>query len=221
MPARDLVGWRRSMPPSRATAANVQKKKSTLKDYTGEVKQELQMDPHSCALIAAARRGDVLFGMLAMDAGDTVNTVNNEEETALHIALDSSKQDFALWLLSRGANPCLKDSRGQDCRLWANEIMGVRAALHRAKEREERGALAPQSADVMALADHLGVAGAGDEHLVWVAEAALNGNKRCNMCPRLLCSFVRTRAGDGLLSMCWMLHMSIALSDLCLRPGLD
>ena len=49
----------------------------------------------------------------------------------------------------------------------------------RAKEREERGALAPQSADVMALADHLGVAGAGDEHLVWVAEAALNGNKRC------------------------------------------
>ena len=173
------MGWRRSMPPSRATAANVQKKKSTLKDYTGEVKQELQMDPHSCALIAAARRGDVLFGMLAMDAGDTVNTVNNEEETALHIALDSSKQDFALWLLSRGANPCLKDSRGQDCRLWANEIMGVRAALHRAKEREERGALAPQSADVMALADHLGVAGAGDEHLVWVAEAALNGNKRC------------------------------------------
>ncbi|MGB1594302.1 MAG: hypothetical protein ACPIOQ_16220 [Promethearchaeia archaeon] len=42
MLARDLVGWRRSMPPSRATAANVQKKKSTLKDYTGEVKQELQ-----------------------------------------------------------------------------------------------------------------------------------------------------------------------------------
>ena len=28
--------------------------------------------------------------------------------------------------------------------------------MQKAKEREERGALAPQSADVMALADHLG-----------------------------------------------------------------
>lgn len=104
------------------------KKKSSLKDYTGEVKAELQLvsiwpllarhpcchlcpllsiagppqyltaprccvqDPHSCALIAAARRGDVPFGMLAIDAGDTVNTVNNDEETALHIALDNGHQ---------------------------------------------------------------------------------------------------------------------------------
>jgi len=79
--------------------------------------------------------------------------------------------------------------------------MGVRGALQKAKEREERGALAPQSADVMALADHLGdnkmlllilitrkfnnngvcdkykitgVSSAGDEHLMWIAEAALN-----------------------------------------------
>ncbi len=107
-----------------------------------------------------------------------------------------------MWLLSRGANPTLRDARGQDCRMWANEIMGVRGALQKAKEREERGALAPQSADVMALADHLGdnnftlllvlitrklhnnvvcdkydltgVSSAGDEHLMWIAEAALN-----------------------------------------------
>ena len=39
--------------------------------------------------------------------------------------------------------------------------MGVRGALQKAKEREERGALAPQSADVLALADHLGVSGSG------------------------------------------------------------
>jgi hypothetical protein len=72
--------------------ASKPKKKSTLKDYTGEVKAELQLDPHSCALIAAARRGDTLFGMLAMDAGDTINSVNNDEETALHVALENGHQ---------------------------------------------------------------------------------------------------------------------------------
>ena len=235
------MGAKAPWAPTRSMAAAKSRKKSTLKDYTGEVKAELQLvrgrrclrqahacalvcpaqrvhrlsprrshvlqDPHSCALIAAARRGDVTFGMLAIDAGDTVNTVNNDEETALHVALDhshqvsaarhageccrracaqtsrthwpvrlrlGSRQDFALWLLSRGANPALRDIRGQDCRTWANEIMGVRAALQKAKEREERGGLAPQSADVLALADHLGVSGSGDEHLMWVAEAALN-----------------------------------------------
>ncbi len=115
-----------------------------------------------------------MFGFLALEAGDTVNSVNNDEETALHIALDNGHQDFALWLLSRGANPALKDVRGQDCRMWASEIMGVRSALGRAKEREGKGGLAPQAADVLALADHLGVAGSGDEHLIWVAEAALH-----------------------------------------------
>ena len=99
------------------------KKKSTLKDYTGEVKAELQMDPHSCALIAAARRGDCLFGMLALDAGDSVNAVNNEEETALHVALDNGKQDFALWLLSRGANPTLRDARGQESGFWFGGVL--------------------------------------------------------------------------------------------------
>ena len=75
-----------------AEMASKPKKKSTLKDYTGEVKAELQLDPHSCALIAAARRGDTLFGMLAMDAGDTINSVNNDEETALHVALENGHQ---------------------------------------------------------------------------------------------------------------------------------
>ena len=53
---------------------------------------DFSQDPHSCALIAAARRGDVLFGMLAIDAGDTINTVNNDEETALHVALENGHQ---------------------------------------------------------------------------------------------------------------------------------
>jgi ankyrin repeat protein len=89
--------------------ASKPKKKSTLKDYTGEVKAELQLDPHSCALIAAARRGDTLFGMLAMDAGDTINSVNNDEETALHVALENGHQVkmSPLHVLAQPFNGCL------------------------------------------------------------------------------------------------------------------
>jgi len=69
----------------------------------------------TCALIAAERRGDVVFGMLAMDAGDTINTVNNDEETSLHVALDNSHQDFALWLLARGECPIYTGLRQLCC----------------------------------------------------------------------------------------------------------
>jgi len=100
------------------------KKKTTLKDYTGEVKSELHLDPHSCALIAAARRGDVVFGMLAMDAGDTINTVNNDEETALHIALDNGHQDFALWLLARGECPIYTALRQLCCCSNSGDFIG-------------------------------------------------------------------------------------------------
>jgi hypothetical protein len=143
-----------------------------LSDFTDEVKHELDADPKSCALIAAAKKGDLQLGALAVDAGDEVDAVNGDGETALHVALDNGHKEFALWMLSSGANPAMRDRNGQDCTHWAYDDMWIRAAYDR--HRSRAGQSPKFSPEVMSLAEHLGVSSKADANLLWVAEAAHN-----------------------------------------------
>eukprot|EP00290_Baffinella_frigidus_P030576 CAMPEP_0180247022 /NCGR_PEP_ID=MMETSP0987-20121128/35903_1 /TAXON_ID=697907 /ORGANISM="non described non described, Strain CCMP2293" /LENGTH=261 /DNA_ID=CAMNT_0022214911 /DNA_START=221 /DNA_END=1002 /DNA_ORIENTATION=+ len=147
-----------------------------LSDFTDEVKHELDVDPKSCALIAAAKKGNMQLGALATDAGDDVDAVNGDGECALHLALNEGHTDFALWLLSHGANPAMRDRHGQDCAHWAYDDMWVKAALDRHRSRTSSSSPTSRQfkfpPEVMALAEHLGVAGKGDSLYTWIAEAA-------------------------------------------------
>ena len=147
-----------------------------LSDFTDEVKHELDVDPKSCALIAAAKKGNMQLGALATDAGDSVDAVNGDGECALHLALNEGHKDFALWLLSHGANPAMRDRHGQDAAHWAYDDMWVRAALDRHRSRTSSSSPTSRQfkfpPEVMALAEHLGVAGKGDALYTWIAEAA-------------------------------------------------
>jgi ankyrin repeat protein len=70
-------------------------------DFADLIEKELEQDPQSCALIAAARAGNHRLCTVALQYGDSVNAQNSAGDTALHIALDAGNHDVALFLLSR------------------------------------------------------------------------------------------------------------------------
>mmetsp|Transcript_62828 Transcript_62828/g.168329 ORF Transcript_62828/g.168329 Transcript_62828/m.168329 type:complete len:88 (+) Transcript_62828:165-428(+) len=74
---------------------------SPKQDFSALIETELEKDPHSCALIAAARAGNYQLCHVALQYGDSVNAQNSSGDTALHAALDSGKHDIALFLLSK------------------------------------------------------------------------------------------------------------------------
>ena len=73
------------------------------KAFAALIETELQKDPQSCALIAAARAGDpgARLSTLALQYGDSVNAQNTSGDTALHVASAAGNQELALFLLSR------------------------------------------------------------------------------------------------------------------------
>ncbi len=70
-------------------------------DFADLIEKELEQDPQSCALIAAARAGNHRLCTVALQYGDSVNAQNTAGDTALHVALDADNHDVALFLLSR------------------------------------------------------------------------------------------------------------------------
>jgi ankyrin repeat protein len=65
------------------------------------------------ALDFAAREGDVESGRYMLDAGADMNQLDADNTHALTIALMNKHYTFAKFLLERGANPNLADSRGR------------------------------------------------------------------------------------------------------------
>ena len=72
-------------------------------DFAQLIESELERDPQSCALIAAARAGNHRLCTVALQYGDSVNAQDSAGNTALHVALEEGKHDLALFLLSRPA----------------------------------------------------------------------------------------------------------------------
>jgi ankyrin repeat protein len=70
-------------------------------DFAQLIEAELERDPQSCALIAAARAGNHRLCTVALQYGDSVDAQDSAGNTALHIAIDSKQHDLALFLLSR------------------------------------------------------------------------------------------------------------------------
>jgi hypothetical protein len=113
---------------SSASRSGLKVAKRSINDYGQLIDQEVSKDKKSCALIAAARNGDRDFAVIALQHGDDVNHKNGEGKTALHVAVQCGKKDIGVWLLSRGADPFIEDSQGNDCSAWAEEVTGLKAA---------------------------------------------------------------------------------------------
>ena len=65
------------------------------------------------ALDFAAREGDADSARWMLDAGADINQLDADNTHALTIALMNKRYTFAKFLLERGANPNLADSRGR------------------------------------------------------------------------------------------------------------
>jgi ankyrin repeat protein len=64
------------------------------------------------ALLFAAQQGDIETATALLAAGASIEDATEEDGTALVIAIASGHQDFALWLIDKGANPNAHDGNG-------------------------------------------------------------------------------------------------------------